>query len=468
MKRRNFIRNVAAGTTTAAVVSTGLVHANDGMAPKDDPNFFDTIVVGGGFAGVTAARDVSRAGYKTLLLDARTRLGGRTFTTDFAGHEADMGGTWVGWGQPNVWAEKMRYDIPVVASASAGADHCVWYEGGKRKTGNASDYWPTVYEAYDKFYAPAFEYLPRPYNPLYLGEKLKELDNISSFDAIEALDLTPYQKEALHSFAGINAHSNSRNASYLDQLRWLSLSAFNKDFLWGNISTYRFVHGTKNLIDHMHADSEAQLKTGSAVVKVEQEKDLVTITTNRKETFRARAVIMALPLNVWPDIEFKPGLSSIKQAASKEGHTGSGVKVYMHIKGRLPVSFCNGPQDMPLNFLFTEYDEENQILIGFGGSPDYLDINDDEDVEKALHQYLPEAKLLESYGYDWNLDPYSKGTWCTYPPGMLTTALTELQRPEGNVYFAGADIANGWRGFIDGAIESGARSAQQVSQKLKS
>ena len=84
MKRRNFIRNIAAGTTTAAVVSTGLVHANDGMAPKDDPNFFDTIVVGGGFAGVTAARDVSRAGYKTLLLDARTRLGGRTFTTDFA------------------------------------------------------------------------------------------------------------------------------------------------------------------------------------------------------------------------------------------------------------------------------------------------------------------------------------------------------------------------------------------------
>ena len=361
----------------------------------------------------------------------------------------------------------MRYDLPIVKVASAEADHFVWYENGKRKIGSAKDYWPSVYEAYDKFYAPAFEYLPLPYDPLHFGEKLKELDKISSADAIEALDLTPYQKEAVHSFAGINAHSNSKNCSYLDQLRWLSLSAFNKDFLWANISTYSFKHGTKDLIDHMQADSKAQLKKGSAVVKVEQQKDLVIITTNRKEIFRARAVIMALPLNVWPDIEFKPGLSSIKQAASKEGHTGSGVKTYMRIKGRLPITFCNGPQEMPYNFLFTGYDDEDQILIGFGGSPENLDVNDDEEVEKAVHQYLPEAQLLESFSYDWNLDPYSKGTWCTYPPGMLTGALKELQRPEDRVYFAGSDIADGWRGFIDGAIESGAQTAQLVSEKLK-
>ncbi len=176
---------------------------------------------------------------------------------------------------------------------------------------------------------------------------------------------------------------------------------------------------------------------------------------------------MALPLNVWPDIEFKPGLSSIKQAASEQGHTGSGIKVYMHIKGKLPVSFCNGTQDMPFNFVFTEYDDDDQVLIGFGGSPKRLDVNDDEEVEKALHQFLPKAQLLESFSYDWNLDPYSKGTWCMYPPGMLTGALRELQRPEGRVYFAGADIANGWRGFIDGAIESGARNAQLVSENLK-
>jgi monoamine oxidase len=99
MKRRNFIKNVTAGT---AVAATGLAQGKESRVSDDDPNLFDTIVVGGGFAGVTAASDISLDGYKTLLLDARTRLGGRTFTTDFAGHKIDAGGTWIGWGQPSV------------------------------------------------------------------------------------------------------------------------------------------------------------------------------------------------------------------------------------------------------------------------------------------------------------------------------------------------------------------------------
>ncbi len=53
-----------------------------------------------------------------------------------------------------------------------------------------------------------------------------------------------------------------------------------------------------------------------------------------------------------------------------------------------------------------------------------------------------------------------------YPPGLLTDGLEELQRAEGRVHFAGADIADGWRGFIDGAIESGAQTAHVVSQLL--
>ena len=47
-------------------------------------------------------------------------------------------------------------------------------------------------------------------------------------------------------------------------------------------------------------------------------------------------------------------------------------------------------------------------------------------------------------------------------PGQLTGALAELQRPEGRIILAGSDYASGWRGFIDGAIESGLRAAHLV------
>jgi NADPH-dependent 2,4-dienoyl-CoA reductase/sulfur reductase-like enzyme len=39
---------------------------------------YDVVVIGGGFAGVTAARDLRRRGYRVLILEARDRLGGRT------------------------------------------------------------------------------------------------------------------------------------------------------------------------------------------------------------------------------------------------------------------------------------------------------------------------------------------------------------------------------------------------------
>lgn len=50
--------------------------------------------------------------------------------------------------------------------------------------------------------------------------------------------------------------------------------------------------------------------------------------------------------------------------------------------------------------------------------------------------------------------------------GQLTGALADLQRPEGRVFVAGSDYANGWAGFIDGAIESGMRAGREVHALL--
>ena len=51
--------------------------------------------------------------------------------------------------------------------------------------------------------------------------------------------------------------------------------------------------------------------------------------------------------------------------------------------------------------------------------------------------------------------------------GELTASLAELQRPEGRVVLAGSDDANGWAGFIDGAIESGLAAARAVRVALQ-
>jgi pseudooxynicotine dehydrogenase len=70
-------------------------------------------------------------------------------------------------------------------------------------------------------------------------------------------------------------------------------------------------------------------------------------------------------------------------------------------------------------------------------------------------------------GHDWCADEFARGTWSVFRPGQLTGALGALQAPHGRVVFAGADLANGWNGFLDGAIESGLTAARTVSDLLR-
>lgn len=466
--RRDFVRGVTTSlvaTTVATAVPTALaarVAAESAATSRD----YDAIVIGGGFAGVTAARDLSLRGFKTLLLEARDRLGGRTHTVSRGGHEVELGGTWVGWLQPHVWSEITRYGLPLAESASATATRAIWMDQGKRVDGDPQGYAALMEPMAAAYYGPAQQSFPRPYDPLYQSG-LAPLDALSAAEAIERLHLPPVQKGLALSFAAINGHSAPEKSSYLDQLRWYALGSLNLWRLWDNLARYRIKDGTRSLIDRMQADGRADLKLSRPVATVTQENERVTVTTKGGETYVARAVVVAVPLNCFVDIAFKPALSATKLRVSRARHTGSGTKVYARIKGRKPIFTGHGTYQMPLNFLWTEYDDpDSQLLVGFGTSPDTLDINDAKAVAQAVRDYVPDAELIESFGYDWNRDPYSRGTWCMYRPNVLTQDFRELQRAEGRVHFGGSDIADGWRGFIDGAIESGLRVAQRAAQQL--
>ncbi|MYE09441.1 MAG: FAD-dependent oxidoreductase, partial [Acidimicrobiaceae bacterium] len=79
----------------------------------------DVVVVGGGIAGLTAARDLAQSGRSVLVLEARDRLGGRTWYKQFGdtGRRTEMGGTW--FDEPtqlNIAREIQRYSLPTVLS----------------------------------------------------------------------------------------------------------------------------------------------------------------------------------------------------------------------------------------------------------------------------------------------------------------------------------------------------------------
>ena len=66
---------------------------------------FDVVIIGGGAAGIGAARALAASGCSTLLLEASSRLGGRAWTSEIAGHRLDLGCGWLHSGDRNSWAQ---------------------------------------------------------------------------------------------------------------------------------------------------------------------------------------------------------------------------------------------------------------------------------------------------------------------------------------------------------------------------
>jgi monoamine oxidase len=463
MNRRQLLGAAVAGGTLAGI---GAAARGAGSAAAAD-GLYDAIVIGGGFAGVTAARNLGWLGRRTLLLEARARLGGRTFTAKYAGHAVDLGGTWIGLEQVFVWAERMRYGLPIAESAAyAAGERGIYLAGGRRYEVPIAEYAGRFNAAVRKFMAPAAEAFPRAFDPFY-AEAWRKYDELSSAEAIARLGLAQPELDLVSGFAAINGHTYLKDIGYLDQLKWYALGAYDPARLFENCARYRIEGGTKRLLDAIAADCRGELRTGTPVASVARSGDTYVVTSQDGERFRARAVLVAVPLNVLAEIRFEPGIAAAKLAASRERITGSGTKLYVRIRGRRPAFMAQGPERSPLTFLWTEYaDEDSQIAVGFGPDPKLLDINDIDAVRAAVRRFVPDAEVVDSVGYGWNEDPYSRGTWCMYRPGFFGKYLRELQTPEERLFFAGSDIANGWRGFIDGAIESGTRTAELLHRAL--
>lgn len=90
---------------------------------------YDFIVIGAGYAGLVASRELTARGYSVLLIEARDRIGGRTWTSFKDGYPWEMGGTWVHWGQPHVYTEISRYGL--VDELEDSADFSQVPGGGK-------------------------------------------------------------------------------------------------------------------------------------------------------------------------------------------------------------------------------------------------------------------------------------------------------------------------------------------------
>ena len=155
----------------------------------------DVIVVGGGFAGVTAAREVALRGRSVLLLEARDRLGGRTWSADWDGVPIEYGGAWVHWHQPHTWSEITRAGLRVELSEDAQRAH--WWVGDERRDGTIAERDAIAERGWNRFVDGVYEALPNPHDPSLALDELARFDRLSIAERLDELELDEEERAVL-------------------------------------------------------------------------------------------------------------------------------------------------------------------------------------------------------------------------------------------------------------------------------
>jgi monoamine oxidase len=426
----------------------------------------EVIVVGAGFAGLTATRELRNAGCRVLLLEGRDRLGGRAWTSELAGTDIELGGQYVHWFQPHVFAEMTRYGLPF--GIPPEPVRWSYITQGRVRDSTVEELLPRVSELFDRFFSDAQATMPLPHQPLALADAVASLDHLSVQDRLNEGGFCVEERDLLNAFLATACSAPCSDAALTAMMRWFSLPGWNLGLMLEAIGTYTL--RTADLVEALLADGGADVRPSTPVVAIEQEDERVTVAAGGGETFSASAAVVAVPLNTLGAIDFSPALGADRRAAAQRGQASRGLKLWAHVRGELEPFYLMAPDDHPITFLDTQrvLTDGSQMLVAFGPDTERLSPSDEPAVRAAVGELLPEGvEILGVAGHDWRADPFSRGTWSVYRPGQLSASLAALQAAHGRVVFAGSDVANGWNGFFDGAIESGLRAARSVRQLLE-
>lgn len=306
-------------------------------------------------------------------------------------------------------------------------------------------------------------------------------DSMSFADRFAQIEdgMTPLELQLLKTFLSVTSGGTMENSGFFEFLRWWSLNNYDLQELAELCLTFKLRDGqsalARRIFDDAVATGNLTYRFDAPVASVTDAGSHVEVKTRGGETFRAKRVITTVPLNVLNNIVWSPPLLPGKSEASAKGHVNHCTKVHAEVANPALRSFTGYQWEGPLSWTFGDGTTPagNTHLVAFGPSYPGIQLKPASDsAQGALAAYKAFAPsefsdIRRLVFHDWNEDEFAMGTWEFLAPKMSTTYLDVLRKRQGNVLFASADWAMGWRGFIDGGIEDGANAAMELALEFR-
>jgi monoamine oxidase len=454
----------------------------------------DVVVVGAGFAGLTAALRVMEAGRSVVLVEARDRVGGRVNNHELPGGDiSESGGTFVGPTQNHIVALGKQFGVGTFPTYNEGQN--VYVNGGERST--FSDTSPTG---------------SAPLDPQIVAELalvVAQLDEMSLSVPVDAPWHAPraaeWDGQTLESWLRDNSVSERfrrlvpaatrpifgvepRDLSLLFVLFYIAASGdertvgtFERNFnTREGAQMFRMAGGPYAICERIRERLGRRVVLGSPVRRISQTRVGVRVVSD-KVTVQARQAIVALPPALAGRIHFSPALPSDRDMLSQrlaQGYLAKVAAVYSEpwwrAKGLTGQALST---DGPVSATFDDSPPDGSpgVIFGFVGGDELRRHQARSAPERrrvVLEQFVglfgeEAAGPIDYFETIWPEERWSRGGPVGVAgPGTYLAYGPALRRPEGRIHWAGTETSTYWNGYMDGAVRSGERAAREVLDQL--
>jgi len=450
------------------------------MAIMTDVNY---CVVGAGFAGLAAALRLKQAGESVALLEARDRVGGRTFTeVRDDGVWIDRGGAWIGPGQDRIKALMTEY----------GASSYKQYLGGKAMM---------IIDGKQYRYSGTIPWSLSPWASANLGAVFLELGQMSKSIPLEApwearnaekwdqITLAKWLRSNTVSRAAHDLLETALAGCYTSAASEVSMlfalyqmaSGGGPGFLLGikdASQDSRIIGGMGAVYQPMAADIGDSLHLSQPVRRIDQDADGVTVRSDNM-TIRARRGIVAVPIAIASQIIYEPMLPIDRSLLHQRMPSGAIYKInivydepFWRNDGLSGQSAAPGSPATVTIDASTDAERPGVLCVIVEGpvAREIATLDADERRLTILAELVGRfgdkaASLVDYIEQCWTTERYSGGGMLSHaPPGVLTEFGHALRTPCGRIHWAGTESSAVMCGWVDGAVRSGERAATEVMQ----
>jgi monoamine oxidase len=451
----------------------------------------DVIVVGAGFAGLTAAREVAKAGKSVYVVEARDRVGGRVWNHELPGGEqGERGAMYVGPTQNRILALMDDLGIAKFDAYLDGSNVAI-IQGDRSEY---SDTGPTGTAPNDPAILPELAAVVTQ-----LNEMSKEVPVDAPWASARAAE---WDAETLESWIRENSSTERfrslvpvatrpifgtepRDLSLLFTLFYIAASGdernvgtFDRNFNSRNgAQQWRIAGGSQTVAFRLAEEiGVGRVKLKSPVRRIEQGASGVTVRTD-KHVYAGRHVIVAIPPALAGRIQYDPPLPMMRDQLTQRLGQGALTKVgavyerpFWREKGLNGTALST---DHLVNVTFDDSPEDGSpgALVGFVGGDNarvYAQMGEAERRERVLGDlaaYFGDEALgaVEFFDTQWPEEVWSRGGPVgIHGPGTLLAYGPALRQPIGRIHWAGTETSTYWNGYMDGAVRSGERAGKEV------